>query len=227
MADSVGGWDGGDTNDDATARITEAALVLAKERDWGQISLLDIARASGMPLAEVYRRFQTKDRILAAFSRRVDEAVLEEEDTDGSADDMGEPARDRLFDVLMRRLDNLHPHREAIGRILRFYQRDPIAALGGLGQLRRSMACMLEAAGLSSSGLRGELRLSGLCVLYVATLRTWLDDETQDMAKTMAALDGYLRRVERPVAMAEGAWRSAASKARDESAPPPTGEPAN
>jgi hypothetical protein len=42
----------------------------------------------------------------------------------------------------------------------------------------------------------GALRAKGLMAINLATLRVWLRDDSADMAKTMAALDGYLRRVE-------------------------------
>ncbi len=184
-------------------RIIDAALDLAAERGWAQVSLLDIARRAEVPLAELYTCYPGKHEILAAFSRRLDEAVLADQEME-EAQAEGEPARDRLFDVLMRRFDRLQPHRKAVESILDAYRRDPALAVGGLLQLRRSMSWMLEAAGLSTSGLRGEMRLDGLCAIYLATLRSWLRDDTEDMAKTMASLDGYLRRIERPVAMLEG-----------------------
>jgi len=55
---------------------------------------------------------------------------------------------------------------------------------------------MLEAAGIDSSGLKGLLRTKALSAVYLMSLRGWLKDDTADLSKTMAALDGYLRRLE-------------------------------
>lgn len=183
-------------------RVIDAAMALAAEKGWEQVSLLDVAQRAGVPLAALYGEMPGKQAILAAFSRRVDEAILAEHEHE--REESAEPARDRLFDILMSRFDQLQSHREAIANILAAYQRDPALALGGLCQLHRSMRWMLEAADISASGLRGEIRLSTLCAIYIATLRTWLHDDSPDMAKTMAALDGYLRRIERPAAVLEG-----------------------
>jgi len=103
---------------------------------------------------------------------------------------------DAAFEVLMRRFDALQPYRKALASILLAQTRDPAGALAGLAALQRSMTWMLEAAGLEAEGLRGLARARGLTLLYLATLRTWLRDESLDLAKTMAALDGYLRRLE-------------------------------
>jgi AcrR family transcriptional regulator len=184
-----------------TDTVVESALALAAERGWENVSLRDIATAASVSLAALYARFPGKHTILTAFAERVDHAVLSDLDP---ADSAGEPARDRLFDVLMQRFDHLQPHRAAIRSILDAYRRDPLLAAGGLRQLRRSMRWMLEAADLTTTGLRGEMRVTGLCGIYLATLRTWLSDDSTDMAKTMAALDGYLRRIETPIAALEG-----------------------
>src|SRR5690606_32073688 len=105
-------------------------------------------------------------------------------------------ARDRLFDVIMRRLDVLQPHKEALGVILRDQLRDPLTTVCGFSRLARSMAVTLEAAGFSTSGIRGVLRLKGLSAVYLSTLRVWLRDDSEDMAKTMAHLDKQLARVD-------------------------------
>jgi hypothetical protein len=65
-----------------------------------------------------------------------------------------------------------------------------------MGQLARSMGLMLEAAGVSSSGLAGLVRTKALGAIYLATMRDWFHDDSTDKARTMAALDGRLRRAE-------------------------------
>ncbi len=53
-----------------------------------------------------------------------------------------------------------------------------------------------QAAGLSSAGLAGAVRTEGLALVYLNALRVWLADDTEDMEKTMAALDWGLRQAE-------------------------------
>ncbi|MEE9479691.1 MAG: TetR family transcriptional regulator [Kiloniellales bacterium] len=177
---------------DIPDHVIDAALGLAAAGRWGDLSLAEIAEAAGLPISKVYPVFSSKQAILDAFSRRIDAAVLTESDPDSAE----APARDRLFDVLMRRFDALDPYKEGIGNLLFDQMRDPLAVLCSLIQLRRSMALMLEAAGLSSSGLRGVVRLKGLSLIYLTALRIWLRDDSPDKARTMAVLDRQLRRAE-------------------------------
>lgn len=182
---------------DLPKHILGCALELAAERGWRAISLSDIATAAKVPLSQLYAIYPSKAAILDAFERDLDEQVLaamEKEVPDGEAAE--ESVRDRLFDVLMHRFDALEPRREAVKSILNGTRRDPLLALASLGQFMRSMGCMLEAAGVSAAGLPGTIRVKGLSAIYLATLRVWLKDESEDKARTMAALDSRLRRVE-------------------------------
>ena len=163
-------------------KIVDAALALAAERGWTEISLQEIAAAADVPFAELLRRFGSKGAILKAFGRRVDGEVLNE------SLDLEEPVRDRLFELLMRRFEALQPHRKAVANILHDLSREPAALLLRLPQLGRSMGWTLEAAGLS--------RVRGLALIYLVAMRVWLRDESEDMAGTMAAVDKGLRRAE-------------------------------
>ncbi len=172
--------------------VIETAMGLAAETGWRTLSLAEIADAAKLPLSKVYPVFSSKQAILDAFSRRIDAAVLAAE----APDSREGAARDRLFDVLMRRFDALGPYRAALGNIVFDQACDPLSALCSLCQLRRSLACTLEAAMLSAGGLRGAIRIKGLGVVYLATFRVWLRDDSPDMAPTMAALDRHLRRLD-------------------------------
>lgn len=182
----------------------DIALKLAAEKGWRNLALIDIAQAAHMSLAELYALFPSKQAILDAYLRGIDRAVLAETETpEGSA-------KDRLFDVLMRRLDKLEPHKAGLERIGEDSARDPLAVLCGLGRLERSMAAMLEAAGISAGGLRGMARTKGLSAVYLSALRTWFRDDTADKSKTMAVLDRALGRAAR-LAGGLGRRRSAES----------------
>lgn len=173
-------------------RIIDAALELAAERGWSGIALGDVAAASQLSLAEVYALFPGKGAILDAFMRRVDRATLSGLDVSAAEG----PVRDRLFDIIMRRLDALTPHRRGVAAIVGDLPRDPLAALCGGARLLRSVAWMAGAAGVDTTGLFGPCRVNALAVLYAYILRVWLGDEGADKAKTMAALDRALKQVE-------------------------------
>lgn len=186
----------------AADRAIEAALNLAAARGWGAVTMAEVAARAGLDRGTLLGLFPTKAALVRGFFRSVDARVLAGE---CYAPDAPEPARDRLFDVLMRRFDALAPHKKAVAAILDHTVRDPLAALCALCRVQRSMALMLEAAGLDGSGLFGLARAKGLMLVYLNALRVWLGDDTADMAKTMAALDKGLKRAETIARLC--AWR--------------------
>lgn len=201
---------------DNSQPIIAATFDLAAERGWRGVALADIADRAKLTLVELVDRFSSKNAILDAYIRQVDRQMLE------GGSEAGETTRDRLFDVVMRRFEAMAPHRQALRAILRGSCSDPWAMLCGGRRFLKSMALTLETAGLSSTGLTGLARIEGLTVVYLYTLRRFLDDDSADLSRTMAALDKALRRAESLAAMM---WRTP-RRAEDDAAagPRPSGE---
>jgi hypothetical protein len=168
-------------------------MALAAERDWSDIELRDIAEEADLTLVELRRLYPSKGAILAAFSRSIDEIVLEGIDQEMET----EPARERLFDVLMRRIDALQPYKPAIENISRHLTRDPLSAAAWNRVVVNAMQWMLAAANIHSDGPLGALRAQGLAIAWARIIRTWLDDDDEGLARTMTEIDRQLRSGER------------------------------
>ena len=172
----------------------DAFLGLIAEKGFAAVSLRDVAAGASLGLAELYRLYPDKVALVSAFMARIDRAVLAGTQAEL---DPEETARDRLFDVMMRRYDAMRPYREALAAIRQAAARDPVMAVALGPALRRSMALMLEAAAVPSDGFAGALRQNGLLAIHYAVSRTFDRDETTDLSKTMAALDSRLKVAER------------------------------
>jgi AcrR family transcriptional regulator len=176
-------------------QVQDTALALALTMGWHSVSMADIALASNIGLGDLLKLYPSKSAVIRGFVDRIDDIML-----DGlTMADLDEPVRDRLFDLIMARFDALLPYRDSLIAVSRAQTRDPLGTLCLLMRVRRSLTLMLEGAGLSTSGLRGQLRLKGLALIYANTIRVWVDDDSSDMAKTMAALDQGLARAEKIV----------------------------
>ncbi len=174
---------------DPAARALDAALRLAETRKWSEIALPDIADEAGLSLAECLRAAPSKAHLLAAFGRRVDEAMLARPaDAEGTV-------KDKLFDLLMRRFDALAPYKSAVKNIVADLPRDPASGLCALPGLLRAMRWTAEAAGISTTGPLAPLKINALALTYLATMRIWLRDDSADAAKTMSNLDKSLDRL--------------------------------
>ena len=169
-------------------RLVAAAMKLAAERPWREVTLPDIAAAANVSLVDVRNEFDSKGDVLAAFVRMVDDAVLARVPQRSGS----QPARDALFEVIMSRFDVLAAYKPALKSIAAAWPMDPSLVRA----IARSQAWMLRAAGIRSEGLDGQVRAAGLAAVYASAYRTWLGDDDPGLAKTMAALDRRLRRGE-------------------------------
>ena len=177
----------------ARERVVAAFMALLADKAIERIGLAEIATRAGIPLSELRAMFDSTTAILAAHVKEIDRAVLAGSDADMAA----EPPRERLFDVLMRRIEVLAPHKAAMRSLFRSAVRNPGLAVTLNGLAVRSQQWMLTAADISASGPRGMVRAQGLALLFASVLRTWLDDDDPGLARTMAALDRALAQGQR------------------------------
>ncbi len=199
-------------------RLAEAALSLAAVQGWRDTTLADIATEAGVPLSQARRHAPSKFAVLAAYTRRIDEIVLD--GTDKAIAD--EPARDRLFDVMMRRFDAMAAQKKGIAAVVAEMRRDPaFATCFARGPRRRSLVWMLEAARLPSWGPLRAIQVEGLGLVYMGALRAWLDDDSEDQGKTMSALDKGLGRADAIARWLTGGRRRGTAEPPPE--PPPGG----
>jgi AcrR family transcriptional regulator len=185
------------TDGDPRERSIEALMRLLAANDFRDIGLSDIAAEAEVPLATLRRNFDGKLGILAAFSRRIDEQVLEK----GPAE--GEIPRDRLFEMMMRRFEALVPYRDALHRLARSARRDLRLARSLHHIAKRSLMWMLVGADIHRGGLVGRLAVQGAVLVYADVLPAFLDDD-EDLGRTMARLDRSLRRGERAMEWLDG-----------------------
>ena len=147
-------------------KIVAALLALLADKSFETIGLADIAARAGVSLAQLRDEFPSTLAIIAAHVKATDRAVLAEDMSDMAE----EPERERLFDVLMRRLEILAPHRDAVRSLLRSARRNPPLAMALNRLAARSQQWMLTAAGIGAAGPRGMIRAQGLAVLFASVL---------------------------------------------------------
>ncbi len=166
-------------------KAIDALIALLAEHSFEQIGLAEVAGRAGIKLSQLRAEFGSTLAILAAHIKSIDRVVLD----GGDADMAEEPVRERLFDVLMRRLEALAPYKESVRSIMRSARRNPGLALALNAMAVRSQKWMLEAAGIGASGPRGALRAQGAALMFARVLTVWIDDDEEGLDRTMAALD--------------------------------------
>jgi hypothetical protein len=189
------------TDDEFDAALLKTAFAIGAERGWRDVSAAAAAREGGLDLARARERFAGPGVILGKFGRMADEYALTGALTEG-------PVKDRLFDVLLRRIDFLQMHRAGMIALLRALPLDPPMAAWLGRETVASMGWMLEAAGVSAQGVQGALRKKGLAAVWAWGVRAWMRDDSEDLSATMAAFDVALARAEQIALQFGGAARA-------------------
>ena len=170
--------------EDILDRAAAAALSLAADRPWTQVSLRDIAVKAEIPFAELYARADGKAAVLNHLATRFDRAALGTASAEDAPQDKT-GVHDRLFDAAMARIEAMEPHRAALIAISRS-ESLVVSAL----RFPRTAPAILEAAGVDAM----PARLTAMTAVWARTLQVWRDDEGA-LNRTMAELDKRLKQM--------------------------------
>lgn len=188
---------------DPRSAAIEALMRLASERDWEEIELADIAASAGLTLKDLRGLFPSKAAMLGGFARMMDDIVL----ADMTDDLSDEPIRERLFDVMMRRLDAMAPYKPALRRIMTMLRRHPLDLAALNGAALNSWRYMLASVDVPTEDELGAVRLQGAVLVYARVMETWFSDDDPGLARTMARLDRELERAGRIMRGVQGLHR--------------------
>lgn len=158
-----------------------AALDLAKDQPWSQISLLDIAAKADIGFADLFAVASNKRAVMDGVSAGFDQAAMA---TPVAA--QGE-LHDRLFDIVMARIEAMEPHRHALIAIAADEGLAPMAP-----RIARTVRALLESAGLDTGGAKGLARLAAMSLVWGRVIQVWRDDEGA-LNRTMAEIDKRLK----------------------------------
>lgn|ERR1700722_5000241 len=170
----------------------KACLQIIEKEGWKAFSFAKASQASGIPLNVFHTHFSSPADIMVHLFRKIDEETLKNLKLSQNLS-----PKDTLFEILMARFDAAEKDKLILKNFWSEWILAPEDAPSLACQGFSSMAWMLEAAGLSSRGLKGILRVQGLTTLYLLTLRIWLEDDSPDLGKTMVFLDKGLSRLEK------------------------------
>jgi hypothetical protein len=173
-------------------KVLKACITLIEKEGWKSFTFAKASEESGIPLDKFHAQFTCHSDVIVQLFKRIDQEVLKNLEINKEMS-----RKDVLFEILMARFDAAEPYKTVIGKFWRDWLMTPEDTPAIIAHGYSSMAWMLEAAGINNRGLTGLMRIQGLATLYLYTLKTWLEDDTLDLSKTMVALDKGLSKLER------------------------------
>ncbi len=169
----------------------KACLNVIEEYGFAKFTFSLASEDSGIPIETFHKHFHNPIDVMNHLFKKIDEQVLKNFDPSPEISQ-----KDQLFDILMLRFEISEPFKP----VLRNFWKDSLFIPNEypplLCQALESMGWMLDATGISPRGLTGLLKTQGLLGIYLFALRAWFFDDSEDLGKTMAALDKGLSNME-------------------------------
>ncbi len=182
--------------EDTRRKIYEAAMELFREKGFEETTMRDIAAKAGVALGGAYYYFSSKDAIVLAFYREMQETSTP---LVGGALTDKKKLKDRIRAVLDQRLKLLAPNRKFCAALFRHAPdgADPLSPFSEESRLIRDAAIeqMREAIEGGDVKVPADLRprLPYLLWLYqMALIMFWLYDRSPDQQRTQRLMEKSL-----------------------------------
>jgi AcrR family transcriptional regulator len=172
--------------------LLKTAFDLLAERGWSGFSFAEVARRAGTTLDVVYAELPDRSALLRTLGHRLDAAMLALD----LAELDGMSVRERLFELIMRRLDAMAEYKDGLRMLARRPALEPVLLATACVNLDRLSRRLLDAAGADHGPVLAMLARRVVGGIYLSTFRVWLGDDTPDMARTLAELDRRLQQAE-------------------------------
>jgi AcrR family transcriptional regulator len=182
--------------EDTRRKIYEAAMEMFREKGFEETTMRDIAAKAGVALGGTYYYFSSKDAIVLAFYRE-----MQDTSTSMVSDTLvnKKKLKDRIRAVLDERLKLLEPNRKFCAALFRHAPdgSDPLSPFSEQTQLIRDAAIGQMKMAMEGGDVKIppdlKPRLPYLLWLYqMALIMFWLYDRTPNQEKTQKLLDKSL-----------------------------------
>jgi len=174
--------------DTKLVKIAEKTLLILSEKDWQAITIEEIYSKADLKKKNLNKLYNKQDlliNIIKFFDFNLNSLTSGVEKSS---------SKDMIFEVMMIRFDILQKYRSSIVNVFNFIKKKPQEIVFLLPAFVESINLMANLANISTKGLKGNLKIKGLLVIYFSTFLVWTRDTSENLDKTMISLDSNLNR---------------------------------
>ncbi len=162
------------------------ALKVMAETGWSRLTLTHIADQGQMALEDLHKFATDKTDLLDLIGDYLEDTT----ETINDHDKKDLEPNEIIFEVFMARFDALAPHKHALTNLYEDVKLDPVILHRNIipHGIKR-INTLASQAGCTFEGPFAPLQKRAFALLYTKLLHTWLEDDSEDLSKTMAACD--------------------------------------
>ena len=170
-------------------KLAETTLLILEKRTWHSIKIDEIYNQINIKKKNLQNKVDNKRDLLRNINHYFDFKLRNITDSIDQS-----TRKDMIFEIIMMRFDILQTHRKPIIKIFEFFKKKPQELVFLLPSLIESIISMAGLAKIPVVGIKGNLKVKGLLVIYFSSFLVWAKDHSESLDKTMTSLDNHLDR---------------------------------
>ena len=174
---------------DKKFNLVKSSFNIIKKIGWKSFSLQKLSDAEKIPINEIKIFFKSEITILDEFSKMIDikvEKSFEYEELTNTS------VKDNLFELIMLRLEYMQPYRNALKSIKSSFKSDPLVAKSVAKNVMNSLDFYLELTNAFNDSFLDIFKKKSIFLIYSYIFMIWLEDDSDELSKTMSELDRLL-----------------------------------
>ena len=174
---------------DKKFNLVKSSFNIIEKSGWKSFSLLKLAYAEKIPINEIKIFFKSEITILDEFSKMIDIKVEKSFDYEELTNTS---VKDNLFELIMLRLEYMQPYRNALKSIKSSFKSDPLVAKSVAKNVMNSLDFYLELTNAFNDSFLDIFKKKSIFLIYSYIFMIWLEDDSDELSKTMSELDKLL-----------------------------------
>ena len=174
---------------DKKFNLVKSSFNIIEKSGWKSFSLQKLSYAEKIPINEIKIFFKSEITILDEFSKMIDIKVEKSFDYEELTNTS---VKDNLFELIMLRLEYMQPYRNALKSIKSSFKSDPLVAKSVTKNVINSLDFYLELTNAYNDSFLDIFKKKSIFLIYSYIFMIWLEDDSDELSKTMSELDKLL-----------------------------------
>ena len=174
---------------DKKFNLVKSSFNIIEKSGWKSFSLQKLSYAEKIPINEIKIFFKSEITILDEFSKMIDIKVEKSFDYEELTNTS---VKDNLFELIMLRLEFMQPYRNALKSIKSSFKSDPLVAKSVAKNVMNSLDFYLELTNAFNDSFLDIFKKKSMFLIYSYIFMIWLEDDSDELSKTMSELDKLL-----------------------------------
>ena len=174
---------------DKKFNLVKSSFNIIEKSGWKSFSLQKLSDKEKVPINEIKIFFKSEITILDEFSKMIDIKVEKSFDYEELTNTS---VKDNLFELIMLRLEYMQPYRNALKSIKSSFKSDPLVAKSVAKNVMNSLDFYLELTNAFNDSFLDIFKKKSIFLIYSYIFMIWLEDDSDELSKTMSELDKLL-----------------------------------